>query len=182
MAEHPQPWTHAGDDSTEDHHIFRVRRFLAADPRDGSRHPRVVLECNDWVNIIPVTDDGRVVLIRQFRFGVWANTLEIPGGMCEQGEDPAIAAARELEEETGYRPARVEPLGFCHPNPAIQCNRTFSYLAHGCVPVHGGRPDHGEDIRVEVVDRDELIQLVREGHITHALVLVAFLLESWRAR
>jgi ADP-ribose pyrophosphatase len=58
-------------------------------------------ECTDWVNSIPVTLGDEVVLVRQFRFGVWANTLEIPGGMVDAGEDPADAEVRELEEETG---------------------------------------------------------------------------------
>lgn len=176
----PQPWRRVGQGPCADHRILKVRELTVADPRDGREHQRVVLEAPDWVNVIPVTAEGKVVLVRQFRFGTWGNTLEVPGGMVDPGEDPAQAAARELEEETGYRPRRLEALGACHPNPAIQSNRTFSFLALGCEQVHAGRPDSSEDIAVELCDRAEVDHLIRTGQITHALVLVAFLYERLR--
>ena len=175
-----RPWTRISEGPATDYKILTVREVQVADPRDGSKHPRVLIESPDWVNIIPVTREGQVVLIRQFRFGVWANTLEIPGGMTEPGEDPQASAARELEEETGYRPSRVVPLGSCHPNPALQGNRTWSFLAEGCEKVSAGDQDEGEDIAVELVNRSEIPRLIREGQITHSLVLVAFLLEHLR--
>jgi 8-oxo-dGTP pyrophosphatase MutT (NUDIX family) len=176
-----RPWTRLSEGPATDYKILKVREVQVADPRDGSPHPRVLIESPDWVNIIPVTREGQVVLIRQFRFGVWANTLEIPGGMTEPGEAPATSAARELEEETGYRPERVVPLGSCHPNPALQSNRTWSFLAEGCEQVNAGNLDEGEDIAVELVERADIPRLILEGHITHSLVLVAFLLEHLRA-
>jgi ADP-ribose pyrophosphatase len=176
----PRSWKRLSEEPAVDYRILKVRQIQVADPRDGSEHPRVLIDAPDWVNIIPVTTDGKVLLIRQFRFGIWANTLEIPGGMAEPGEDPATAAARELEEETGYRPKRVVPLGFCHPNPAIQANRTWSFLAEDCEKVHDGHQDAGEDISVELVEKDRIPALVREGEITHALVLVALLFERLR--
>ena len=104
-----------------------------------------------------------MVLIRQFRFGTWSTTLEIPGGMLDSGEDAKAAAARELEEETGYRPSQVVLLGVTEPNPAIQNNRLHHYLATGCVKVHGGAPDESEDIDVELVQQEQLDALVRSG-------------------
>ncbi|MBI3181045.1 MAG: NUDIX hydrolase [Myxococcales bacterium] len=177
---HPRAWQRVADGEPADYGVLKVRRIRVEDPRDGSEHPRVLVEAPDWVNVIPVTREGKLLLVRQFRFGVWANTLEIPGGMAEPGEPPEGAAARELEEETGYRAAELVPLGVCHPNPAIQTNRTHSFLALGCERVHEGRQDPGEDIALELVTRDELERLLREGAITHALVLVAFLFERLR--
>ncbi len=171
------PWRRLSEGPATDYHVLKVREVKVADPRDGTEHPRVLIEAPDWVNIIPVTREGKVVLIRQFRFGVWDETLEIPGGMTEPGEAPEVSAARELEEETGYRPGRVVALGSCHPNPALQANRTWSFLAEDCVRVGLPHPDAAEDIAVELVDRDRLPGLVREGAITHSLVLVAFLFE-----
>lgn len=180
MSRDPLPWKLLGERSTKDFRIFRTRTLDVADPRDDTPYVRTVIDAPDWCNVLPVTRAGEVVLIRQFRFGTWSNQLEIPGGMLDEGEDPATAAARELEEETGYRPARLEALGVCHPNPAVFANRLHTFLALDCEPVHAGRQDGSEDIRVEVVPRSDLKRLVREGAITHALVLAALLYDSWR--
>ncbi len=132
------------------------------------------------MNVIPVTGDGQLVMIRQFRFGTWSVTLEIPGGMIDEGEEPAVAGARELEEETGYRAGRLISLGWCHPNPALLTNRLHCFLALDCEPVHAGAPDEGEDIGVELHSRARVQQLLREGQITHCAVITAFYLEQLR--
>ncbi len=160
-----------------DYRILTIREDTVADPRNGAEHPRVIIESTDWVNIIPVTLDDQVVLVRQFRFGIWANSLEIPGGMVDPGESPAQAAVRELKEETGYVPGRVIPLGFVHPNPAMQTNRCYSYLALGCHLAGESTLDAGEDIEVVLRSRKELPELLRSGEITHSLVVAAFLKE-----
>jgi ADP-ribose pyrophosphatase len=176
----PLPWTVLRERSRKDFHIFHTRTLDVADPRDGKPYVRTVIEAPDWVNVVPITADDKVILVRQFRFGTWSNTLELPGGMVDPHESPAQAAPRELEEETGYRAATVSLLGVSHPNPAIFGNRLHSFLATGCVRVHAGKQDGSEDIAVELATRDELKQLVREGVVTHALVLAALLYEAWR--
>jgi len=177
----PREWKRLSSRLLYDFKILRVLEDVVADPRDGSEHPRVVIESPDWVNVIPLTPEGKVALIRQFRFGIWSTTLEIPGGIVERGENPERAAARELEEETGYRPHEVILLGSVHPNPAIQTNRAYSYLALDCEKVHAGKQDVGEDIAVELFDRSAIPKLITSGQITHALVVVAFFLERLRA-
>ena len=178
----PKSWTRVSERAPLDLEIFTLRQFEAADPRTGKAHPRVVLDGPDWVNVIPVTTSGEIVLVRQFRFGIWALSLEIPGGLVDEGEAPEHAAARELEEETGYRPARLIPLGWCHPNAAIQNNKLHTFLAEGCEQVHGGRPDAQEDLAVELYPRAEVDKLLREGGITHAAVIAAFFFERLRAK
>ncbi len=181
MASTPRAWTRVGVRAERDYRIFVTRTLDVTDPRNGSPWVRTVIEAPDWVNVVAVTAADEVVLVRQFRFGTWSNTLEIPGGMVDPGEDAAGAAARELEEETGYRPARLTPLGTCHPNPAIFSNALHTFLAEGCVKVHDGKQDGSEDIEVVLAPRRELPQLVRRGEITHALVLAALHYESLRA-
>lgn len=176
----PPPWKHVGVRSEKDFHIFRTRTLDVLDPRNDAPYVRTVIDAPDWVNVIPLTGAGEVVLVRQFRFGTWSNHLEIPGGMLDPGEDALGAATRELEEETGFRPARVTALGSSHPNPAIFGNRLHSFLAEGCVKVHEGKQDGSEDIEVVLVPRAELPRLVREGQISHSLVLAALLYETWR--
>ncbi len=178
MAE-PKPWTLVGTRAERDFRIFTAQTLDVADPRDGTPYVRTVLRCPDWVNVIAVTADEHVVLVRQFRFGTWSNTLEIPGGLVDRGEpDVQTAALRELEEETGFVPERVTSLGWSHPNPAIQDNRLHTFLALDCRLKHEARPDPSEDLEVVLVPRAQLPRLVREGQITHALVLAALFLKD----
>jgi 8-oxo-dGTP pyrophosphatase MutT (NUDIX family) len=176
----PSPWKRVGTGRRHDYGVLRIREDRVEDPRTKTRYPRVIIETPEWVNIIPLTRDGRVVMIRQFRFGVAKNTLEIPGGMVDPGETPRHAAIRELEEETGYRPGQVISLGSVHPNPAIQVNRCHSFLALDCVKAHPGSPEPSEDIAVELRKWDEIPRLICAGRITHALVIAAFHLERLR--
>lgn len=181
MSQSPPPWKRLRQGLAHDYTVLKVSEDIYADPRTGHEHPRVFIDTPEWCNIIAVTPEEQLVLIRQYRFGVGAHTLEIPGGLVDHGEEPAAAAARELEEETGYVPGRLVALGSVHPNPALQGNRCHSFLALDCVRRHGGRQDHGEDITVELHPRAQVPRLILEGQITHSLVVVAFFLERLRA-
>lgn len=173
----PSPWSTLSEAPVVDFGIFRLRQKTVQHPATGAPHPRVVLDGPDWVNVVPVTAAGAVVLVRQYRFGTGSVTREIPGGLVDPGEEPEAAALRELEEETGYQAERLLSLGWSHPNPALQTNRLHSYLALGCRKVHEGHADPGEDLTVEEVSRAELPGLVLRGEISHALVLAALYLE-----
>ena len=153
--------------------ILRIREDQVEDPH-GRPHPRVRIDCPDWVNVVAFTPDDETVLVRQYRAGIDADTLEVAGGMVDPGETAEAAARRELEEETGFRAGRCVFLGVSHPNPALQNNRLHSFLALDCRRVHAPRLDAGEDIRVELVPRARLPELVSAGVISHALVLVSF--------
>ncbi|MCM3876227.1 MAG: NUDIX hydrolase [Thermoanaerobaculia bacterium] len=155
--------------------IFSVRRESLLSPRTGRPHPFYVLECPDWVNVIPLTDRNEVVLVRQFRAGTRAVTLEIPGGGVEAHDGSALAAIRrELREETGHAARSWKRLGVVHPNPAFQTNRCTTYLARGCRPVGDLKPDAGEDLAVECVPLRSIPGLIRSREITHSLVIAAF--------
>jgi 8-oxo-dGTP pyrophosphatase MutT (NUDIX family) len=150
------------------------RQRLSAGP--GEERDALVLAAPDWVNVIPLLDDGRVVMVRQWRFGIAAPTLEIPGGIVDPGEAPIEAAARELREETGYAAEAVRPLGAVSPNPAILANRCATFVATGLALV--GAPQSGldEELAVELVPLADVVRLVRIGEIHHALVVAAFYL------
>jgi ADP-ribose pyrophosphatase len=173
----PREWKRLRTGDVTDYGILRIREDVVGDPRTGAERPRVIIEAPDWVHIIPITLADEVVLIRQFRFGVWANTLEIPGGMVDPAEDPKAAAVRELEEETGYVPGRVIALGGVHPNPAIMTNLCHTFLALGCDRTGQIKPDADEDIQLVLEPRRNIPELIRTRAITHALVACAFLLE-----
>jgi 8-oxo-dGTP pyrophosphatase MutT (NUDIX family) len=153
--------------------VFSVRqdRKRRVSERSGG-HDFYVLEAVDWVNVVPVTETGEIVFIELYRHGIEAASLEIPGGMIDPEDlDPAAAAAREMREEAGYQAERLVPLGVVHPNPAIQGNRCHTFLAENAFRVGDLRPDETEDIRVVLHPVREVPGLLREGRITHALVV-----------
>lgn len=157
-----------------DYKIFRSSFLEAFHPRTGAPKRFSLLECVDWVNVIALTPDQRVVLIRQYRPGVDRICLEIPGGMVDPGETPEEAAARELAEETGYVAKRWKKLGVAAPNPAIQNNTLHSYLAEDAEPAVAQRLDGGEVIALETQPLSEVHAMLRDGRIDHALVIAAF--------
>ena len=155
-----------------DHRLFRLERHRLA--AGEARREALVLQAPDWVNVIPLLDDGTVLFVRQWRFGLAAPTLEIPGGMVDPGETAAEAAGRELLEETGYRAGTLEPLGSVHPNPAFISNRCASFLARDLVRVGEPQGDGEEELTVERAALAAVPDMVAAGEITHALVISAF--------
>ena len=137
------------------------------------------LAAPDWVNVLPVTADGRVILIRQPRVGSMSHVLETPGGVMDPHEkDPTMTAARELEEETGFVSHRFLPLGSINPNPAIMNNRCHFFVAIGCVPATNRKhfPDSDESISLELFAPQDLDQMIRTGQINHSLACLCILL------
>ena len=169
----PKPWKTVETEHLQDCAVFRVSRRLARHPRTGEDHAFFRIDAADWVNVVPVTADGHVVLIRQYRHGSGEITLEIPGGIVDPGESPAEAAARELVEETGYSAPAVTPIGRTNPNPALFGNRVHSFVARDARPVGPIRNEGTEETAVELVPLSELHGRLREGAIDHALVLAA---------
>ncbi len=154
--------------------IFELHRHQRAHPDRGNRD-FYVLEVPAWVNIIPLTPDGDVVMVRQFRHGVGDFTLEIPGGMVD-AEDPSplAAARREMREECGYDSQDIVELGRVHPNPAIHPNFCYSFLARGVWRVRRPVADGSEETEVVRVALGDVKGLIASGKITHALVIAAF--------
>ncbi len=169
----PRPWTVQRTEPQGDYRVFSVDALHSR--REGDPDPHVFYRINSssWVNVVSRTPEGDFVMVRQFRQGSASVTLEIPGGLVDAGEDPAEAAARELEEETGFRPASVRKIGEVNPNPALFANTLHTYLAEGCVKVGEVENDSAEETVVEVVPKAEIHDRVRAGEVDHALVIAA---------
>lgn len=174
------PWKRISGETVYDAGIFSVRRDRY-ELRGAPTRPFHVIECAPWVNVVPVTRDGSVVLVRQYRHGVQAMSLEVPGGVVDAADDdPEAAAARELLEETGYAGREMELLAAVSSNPAILENRTYCYLARDVRPVAEPRPDDDEDLTVELAAPDAIPALIRSGEIHHSLSVCALCLALGR--
>jgi len=166
-------WTRQSSEQLFEHRLFTLEeQALRAD--NGDRRSALVLHPTDWVNMIAIDDHGKCVMVRQWRFGIEAETLEIPGGMVEPGEDSLAAAQRELLEETGYEAQQWTQLGDIEPNPAIQSNRCALWLASGLRHVSKPLGDGEEEISLELVPIGDVPALIRDGVIRHSLVIAAF--------
>ena len=151
-------------------------------PSTGDPHPFYRIESPAWVNVVALTEDEELVMVRQWRQGLRAVTLEIPGGLVDPGETPAEAGARELLEETGFRADRMTSLGSINPNPALFANRCHMQVAQGCVRVAEIQNSATEETIVELLPQAALPDLLRSGGIDHALVVAAlYAYELWRA-
>jgi len=174
----PKPWTRLASEALHDCRVFSVHRVRARSPRTGGEHDFYTIDASDWVNVVALTPDDCVVMVRQYRHGAERVTLETPGGMVDPGETPAQAAARELLEETGYAADEIVPLGGVNPNPALFSNRLHGFLARDAQRVREVRNESTEETHVELVPLARLREEVRAGRVEHALVIaVAYLYE-----
>jgi 8-oxo-dGTP pyrophosphatase MutT (NUDIX family) len=135
-----------------------------------------VINAPDWVNVVAVTTDRQIVMVRQFRYGIDDFSVEIPGGVIEPGEDPVVAGARELEEETGFTGTSARLLGSVRPNPAIQSNRCHFVLVENARLTHPLAWDDDEELQAFTLPVEKVYELAHHGGIVHALVLNALLL------
>jgi 8-oxo-dGTP pyrophosphatase MutT (NUDIX family) len=168
------PWTSLGSKLLHACRVFTLKEERFRSPRTHREYEFFLIESGDWVNVIPVTPEGQVVLVKQYRFGTKDFSLEIPGGMIDPGDTPEGAALRELMEETGYAGEEPRLLGMVHPNPAIHTNRCYTFLVRNAVYRKLPRQDSTEDIEVILVPLAEIPSLIGNGAITHALVIAAF--------
>ena len=168
-------WDVISSEQDKSYGIFSFRTDRAVSPRTGLEYDFYILESTAWVNVIPLTRRNEVILIRQYRHGIRGLTLEIPGGLVEGQDTPEEAAVKELREETGYEASEMIPLGSVLPNPAIQNNRCYTFVAKDVVLAGEQQLDEQEDIEVLRRPLEDIPRLIREGEVNHSLVVAAFL-------
>ena len=153
--------------------LFQTRFDWVKNPRNGKSFKAVILEFHDWVNVVAVTPEKKIIVVKQFRFGVSKTTVETPAGIMEEGETPEQAAQRELEEETGYTSRNWRYLGWFEANAAYQTNVCHFLLALDVVKTHPVKLDEGEDIAVDELSFDELSKTIEQGQMRNALSVLA---------
>jgi ADP-ribose pyrophosphatase len=169
-----EPWEHLSSEPQQDYRIFATRFDRCRSPATGEEHSFVVVEAPDWVNVIALTPEDEVVLVRQYRFGTRQVTLEIPGGAVDPGEDFLTAGVRELREETGYAGDEARLIGTVTPNPAFLANRCGTLLVTNARRVGEPAPEGTEILEVELYPRRDIPRRLAAGEIDHALVVAAF--------
>lgn len=175
MSQHQvKPWEKRSSKQVGNFRVFNIRSDVKVSPRTGREHDFYVIESVNWVNIIALTTEGKLVMIEQYRHGSNTVELEIPGGMIDpEDASPLEAGLRELREETGYEGTQAEVIGQIYANPAIMNNICYTILVRNCELKHAMELDQGEDLTVRLMDVKLIPGLVRESRIGHSLVAVA---------
>ncbi len=139
---------------------------------DGRINPEFyVLEYPSWVNVIAITEEGRFVMVRQYRHGLGRMSTELCAGVVEDGEEPEAAGRRELEEETGYTGGRWSLQCVISGNPSTTNNLTYCYLAEGVRQTTEQHLDPTESITVLTMSREELMELMMSDDMKQSLML-----------
>jgi 8-oxo-dGTP pyrophosphatase MutT (NUDIX family) len=166
-------------ETLEQKHLVRDRWIsLRADkcrmPDGTIVAPYYTLEYPNWANVVAVTPQKEIVMVRQYRHALGQITLELPGGAVDEGEEAIVAAQRELLEETGYEPEKIEPLCQLSPNPANHNNYSLSFLATGISPASGQQLDETEEIEVVQIPLEKVKEMLARQEFIQAMHVAAF--------
>ena len=172
-----QPWDEVSEGIPDPRRVFTVRSDVVRSRQTDKQWTVDRLFCADWVNVVAITEADELLLVKQWRFGARAFTLELPAGLVEPSEDPLAAGLRELVEETGYA-GEGRVIGSCLPNPAFMNNTCTTVFAPRVSLVKAQALDPMEEIEVVRVPVTDINGLLRRGELTTALGIVA--LQWWR--
>lgn len=164
-----KPWNRLHRRTVVDDAWVKFHGDRVALPNGQVIDPYWVLEEHDWVHIVAFDADGRVPLVRQYRYACDVVSLEFPGGLIDAGEDPVSAARRELLEETGCAVTECRLAGYVYPNPARQRNRQYCVIATGLHRVAAQTLDHSEAIEVEHLRLSEIPARIASGEFCQGL-------------
>jgi ADP-ribose pyrophosphatase len=166
-------WRVVKSEPGPDLRIFKSRYDWIENPRNQKVLQALVLQASDWVNVVALTPEEKIITVSQFRFGIRRLSQEIPAGLVDPGENPLEAAQRELAEETGYTTAEWKSLGWSFANPAFLDNRAHHFLATGVRRTQAPQLEDGEDITSAELTIDEARQAIRAGTMRNAMTLLA---------
>jgi ADP-ribose pyrophosphatase len=153
--------------------LFQARYDWVKHPLTSATMKAVILETADWVNVVAITAEKKILTVSQYRFGIEKTTVEIPAGLIEKGETSEHAAKRELLEETGYTTDHWEYLGEVEANPAFLDNHCHLWLALDVTKTHQTHMDETEEITLDELSLDEVQNEISAGRMRNSLTLLA---------
>jgi 8-oxo-dGTP pyrophosphatase MutT (NUDIX family) len=165
----------AHDETLVENWLLRLCRERFRSRKSGKSHDFFVAYLNDGVHVVALTPGDEVVLVRQFRAGLHRDSLETPGGLIEDREDPCTAGARELLEETGYSGDPPALLGSISPNPGLLAQRIWTIIIRNATRIAEPAPDQTEEITVELVPVSKIVTLIKQGEIEHGVCVAGLL-------
>jgi ADP-ribose pyrophosphatase len=164
-----RPWPVVESNKGPDMGLFSIRIVRSRSPRTGHEHDFYVIDFPNWVQVLPITPEDQVVMVRQYRHGCGEVLLELPGGLIDNEDgNPEESAKRELLEETGYAAEELVLLTKTYPQPAVLSNMGLTYLARNAGKIAEPQPDPAEDIEVCLVNPKEIPEMIRNGKLKHS--------------
>lgn len=155
--------------------IFNLRTEKLQLP-DGRIMPRYfVMSFPDWVNVLPITKDGQVILLRQYRHASGEIHIEVPGGSLDPHRNESVeeGALRELLEETGFTTSNIEKVASHYPNPALQTNQMHTFIAYNCEKVTEPNLDEFEELELYFCSLEQLKEHLTNGDINHSIMVAS---------
>jgi 8-oxo-dGTP pyrophosphatase MutT (NUDIX family) len=170
------PWTILSENLLLERHWLTVREQRVETARGTLIEEYHLMQVPDWVCVACLTEAGDLVLVRQYRHGVARTTLELPAGAIDAGEEPLVAAKRELAEETGYLASQWLSLGSLNPETTRHSHRAHLFLARGARLSSEQALDPTEDIEVVTLSPESLAERFEAGEFSHAVHVAAWML------
>jgi 8-oxo-dGTP pyrophosphatase MutT (NUDIX family) len=176
-----RPWPLNQSKTLADYKFFRIDSDRAVSPRTGEAQDFFILHMPDWLLVVAQTVQGELLLVRQYRHGSRRFSTEIPGGLIDAGEtNPAVAARRELLEETGYGNGTLHALGTLWPQPALMANRVHCFYIEGVELIAEPNLDAGEDIETHTLPPDVAREAILNGELDNAVTISALAMAQAR--
>jgi 8-oxo-dGTP pyrophosphatase MutT (NUDIX family) len=168
-----QEWEKLSSEIVYQKKWMKIKEEACKLPNGQIIDPYIIVDVPGFCNVFVVTEAEEVILVKQYRHAAGIISIEMPGGMIDEGEDPMIAAAREMQEETGYSSNDITLLYTISPNPPLESNRAWFYLAKNAVQVHATALDQYEDIELIKLSKKEFMQCLLNNEFTHGIQLGA---------
>ncbi|GAB3895933.1 NUDIX hydrolase [Spirosoma agri] len=171
----PRPWTVENSEYLYRLPWFTVRKDAIKMEKGGAIPDYFVFEYPAWINVVAVTTEGQLVLIRQYRHGIAGVHYELCAGVVDPGEEPLAAAQRELLEETGFGGGQWTPLLTLSANPGTHANLTYSFLAMGVDQKQAQHLESTEEITVHIISPNRMVEIINQGEMMQSLHIAPLL-------